>query len=132
MQRDVDLIRSLMLEIEGGRADFVCLSSEECEILGIEDTGLSQDRARQLSHHIQLLSERNLVMFVRTGTHWHVERILWDGHDFLDSVRNEEVWNKTRAGVRKAGVFTFDFLVDVAKGFAKTQLEKHTGIELSK
>lgn len=52
------------------------------------------------------------------------------GHDFADSVRDDKIWAMTKDGALKAGGFTLELLMNVAKGLVKTQLEKYTGIEL--
>jgi hypothetical protein len=60
----------------------------------------------------------------------HPTKLTWDGHDFLDSVRDPEIWNKTKDGMKAAGGFTFELLRDLAKGFIRTQIKKHTDIEI--
>ncbi|MDC6382794.1 DUF2513 domain-containing protein [Pseudomonas graminis] len=52
------------------------------------------------------------------------------GHDFADSVRDEKIWKMTKDGAMKAGGFTVQLLVDLAKGFTKEQIQKFTDIEL--
>jgi hypothetical protein len=52
------------------------------------------------------------------------------GHDFLDSVRDPKIWEKTRKGAEAAGGFTVDLLKDLAKGFVKKQIEEYTGVKL--
>jgi hypothetical protein len=52
------------------------------------------------------------------------------GHDFLNSIRDQDVWNKTKKGADAAGGFTIDLLADLAKGFIKKKIEDHTGIKL--
>jgi len=42
-------------------------------------------------------------------------RITNAGHDYLDSIRDPEVWRKTKQAAAKAGGFTLDVLSDVAK-----------------
>jgi hypothetical protein len=54
----------------------------------------------------------------------------WAGDDFLDSVRDPEIWRQTKEGAKKAGGFTVELLGDLAKGLIKTQIKKHTGVEL--
>ena len=56
--------------------------------------------------------------------------LTWDGHDFLDSVRDEEIWRRTKEGAKAAGGFTFDIIKDLAKGLIKTQIKKHTDVDL--
>jgi hypothetical protein len=57
-------------------------------------------------------------------------RLSWAGHDFLDSVRDREIWAKTKNGALAAGGFTIDLIADLAKGFLKKQIEDRTGVEL--
>lgn len=64
------------------------------------------------------------------GENWHRIRLTWQGHDFLDSVRNQETWAKTKKGALAAGGWTADILKDLAKGFIKKQIEEHTGVKL--
>ncbi|MDQ6867300.1 MAG: DUF2513 domain-containing protein [Pseudomonadota bacterium] len=40
-------------------------------------------------------------------------------HDFLDSIRDPDLWNKTKKGAKAAGGFTMDLLADLAKGLIK-------------
>ncbi len=56
--------------------------------------------------------------------------LTWEGHDFLDSVRDPKIWAKTKDGALAAGGFTVDLLKDLAKGFVKKQIEERTGVTL--
>jgi hypothetical protein len=58
--------------------------------------------------------------------HYAIKRLTWEGHDFLNSIRDPKIWEKTKKGVEGAGGFT----VDLAKGFVKKQIEEHTGVKL--
>ena len=61
---------------------------------------------------------------------FHNVRLSWAGSDFLDSIRDEEIWKNTKAGAAKVGGFTFDLIKQLASGLVRTQLEKHTGVKL--
>jgi len=64
----------------------------------------------------------------------HIEygfiELTWCGHEFLDEVRDNEIWRKTKDGAQSAGSFSFDLLKSLARGFAKKQIEDYTGIKL--
>jgi hypothetical protein len=49
---------------------------------------------------------------------------------FLDSVRNQDVWSKTKEAALAAGGFTIKLLADIAKTVLKKQIEDHTGYDL--
>jgi hypothetical protein len=62
--------------------------------------------------------------------HVIVQRITWNGHDFLDSIRDPRIWDKAKRQVQGAGGFTVDLLKDLAKGLVKKQIEEYTGVKL--
>lgn len=131
MQRDTDMIRDLLLEIEAGKEYYQVLSDKDCELHGLEKHGLTDNEVDKIEHHLNLINDRRLVEFTKADEgRWIVDKITWEGHDFIDSVRDSAVWAQTKAGVEKAGGFTFDVIVALAKGLLKTKLEKHTGLQI--
>lgn len=130
MKRDMDLIRSIILEIESGKDYFETSSDDVAAILHIESTGLSAKDAERLEHHLGLVEQAGFADFTKTGEGWIPEGLTWKGHDFADSVRDEEIWRKTKAGAEVAKGFTVDLLGALAKGFIKKQIEERTGISL--
>ena len=52
------------------------------------------------------------------------------GQDFLESVRDETVWAKTREGAKKLGGVTFDMFIGLAKEYAKAEVKKRLGFDL--
>ena len=69
-------------------------------------------------------------MSTMLGRDFRPRRLTSSGHDFLDSIRDPEIWKKTKDGAKAAGCFTFELLGDLAKGFIKTQIKKRTGMDL--
>jgi hypothetical protein len=44
-----------------------------------------------------------------------IHRLTWEGHEYLDAVRGEDVWEKTKSMFRKEGLsMTFDLVKTVA------------------
>lgn len=132
MKRDMDLIRDILLEIEEGRRIFEIRSASESAVLGLDDEGsMSREEAERWHYNLSLMHDAGLVDFRRSGGGaWFVEGITWAGHDFLDSVRDPEIWEKTKEGAEKAGGFTLDVLGALAKGLIKQKIKQHTGVEL--
>ena len=78
-----------------------------------------------------LLSEAGFIDCTRyAGGDFGYKGLTWAGHDFLDSVRDPEVWSKTKKGAMAAGGFTVDLLKDLAKGLVRKQIEDRTGVTL--
>jgi hypothetical protein len=114
MKRDWGLVRLLLLEIESGE----------------RPAGLEQYSEEQILYHCELLKESDLIIAsVVTGGEGkaigaRIERLTWKGHDLLDSIRNETIWNQTQAVVREATVSaTADMLKDACKWVTSTAFE---------
>lgn len=132
MKRDMDLIRKLLLRIEAGERSF---APRPAAASGPETTEQSWDAFEAaeeiLQEHLRLLSERGFIdSVVYLDGQVLVERLTWDGHDFLDVIRDEEIWSRTKSGALAAGGWTVDILKDLAKGFIIKQIEDKTGIKL--
>lgn len=130
MKRDMDLIRSIVLDIENGKDWFETTSDETAVALGTDGSGLSHDEADRLEYHLTLLEASGIAKFTKADSGWIPESLTWKGHDFADSVRDDEIWRKTKEGALAAKGFTVDLLVSLAKGYLKKQIETRTGIDL--
>ena len=123
MKRDMDLVRKLLFlseEIAGG-SDLPAVDLSQFEEFSEDD----------VLGHLRLIEKAGLVEESwATQDDIGIGPLTWFGHDFLDSVRDPEVWRKTKETAAKAGGFTFSILGDIAKGLITTQIEKHTGVEL--
>ena len=123
MKRDMDLIRSLLIGIES------VPPSERAYFL--------PNMSSSIGHHLDLINAHGLIK-LRHGPsrdddsgQWYVlAELTWAGHDFVDTVRDDEIWRKTKEGAKAAGGFSFDLIKALAKGFMKKQIETRTGVEL--
>ena len=92
MKRDMDLIRLLLLKVEG---------EEQPEL-----TGYTED---QRTYHLALLIEAGLVdgsvSFDASGFPDAVQttKLTWEGHEFLDAARNDAIWRKALEKAKVAG-----------------------------
>jgi hypothetical protein len=122
----MDLLRQLLLLIED-KADG--LDNE----IDIEISGVGP---QVVAEHLRLLVEARLIdgLIVPDGSELfdHVEptRLTWTGHDFLDNIRDPEIWKRAKAGAVAARGLSFELLGDIAKGFIRKQVEAKTGITL--
>jgi Hypothetical protein (DUF2513) len=110
MKRDLELVRLLMLEIESKDGSF---NSKDLEIDGYD--------LSEISYHLQLLIEAELVIGKRYTTgYFGVEKLSWDGCNFLDDARNESVWKNTMLTVKeKGGSVSFAILTQLLVSAAK-------------
>ncbi|MDP9314290.1 MAG: DUF2513 domain-containing protein [Chloroflexota bacterium] len=107
MQRDMDLIREILLQVEA--------YDKPHGAIPIRIEGYSKEAT---SYHIGLLIDAGYLAGYTSGgtrdTHYAVRNLTWAGHEFLDAARNETVWNSTKQVVKeKGGAIPFDLLKDL-------------------
>lgn len=110
MKRDMELVRLSLLEVE---------REEPAPDL----SGYTED---QKVYRMALCIEAGLVdgVIVPDGNGYPAAtsaiRLTWKGHEFLDAARNDTIWKKTLAHVKKAGIaVTLPVLEDLLKKGAK-------------
>lgn len=120
MHRDMELIRTILLEIEGHPTPRV---EGILEIAGVEP-GV-------MIYHMTLLLEAGLIdaheisdANTAYGYYMQDAKLTWSGHEFLETVRNPEVWIKTKSGAAKLGSWTLGLLGDLAKGAIRQEAIK--------
>jgi DNA-binding transcriptional ArsR family regulator len=105
MKRDMDLVRKIMLAVEASERP---LDSSLIRIAGYTPETITE--------HMRLLNEAGLIegisaYSVEHRLKWIELRLTWNGHDFLDAARNENVWMETVTEVRKkSGAVPFEVL----------------------
>jgi hypothetical protein len=92
----------------------------------------AESSREQLAYHVQLLIDAGLVEGTvhygasrgrRIPDAFHIQRLTWTGHDFLDAARNDTVWHTAKEKILKPGVsWTFELLKETLKALAKQQL----------
>jgi hypothetical protein len=130
MRRDLGPIRELLLKLEAlpvrpGRFTTITPGGTE---MAVEGYG-----ADQITYHIELLKEVGFIEYATSeplNGATHFQRLSWNGHDYLDAIRDPEIWKKTMRGAEATGSWTFDLVRDLAKGLIKTKIEEHTGVKL--
>ncbi len=129
MKRDMDLIRELMFKLEELPLRPGAIATLKPSTPEIQVEGYSHE---QIQYHLDLIKKAGFIETPGTGPliGMHFKSISWSGHDFIDSVRSKEIWEKTKQGAEAAGGFTVDLLKALAKGFVKKQIEDRTGVQL--
>ena len=126
MKREMDLVRDLLLQIEQFDQGYG----------GDVEIEAGDHEPQVVAEHLRLLLEARLIEGDAVPDdeyafdHILPTRLTWLGHDFLDTVRDPEIWKKTKEGALSAKGFTLDLLQDLAKGFIKKQIEERIGIAL--
>jgi DNA-binding transcriptional ArsR family regulator len=129
MKRDMDLIRELMLKLEEYPKELEDVVHIDGSTPEIHVAGYN---AGQITYHLALIYEAGLVdsngAEARTGIYFY--RLSWNGHEFLDTVRDNEVWRRVKAGAAQAGAASVSLLVGLGKAYAKQVIKERLGIDL--
>lgn len=90
--------------------------------------GFSKDEVR---YHITLLADAGYVKSFETAVGAYIERLTWDGHEFLDLSRDQSIWKKGTMMLHDKGIgLTVDILKPFLLSLAKEKIKEKLGIQL--
>lgn len=128
MKRDMELVRTLLLRLESQHRGVGVIVFD----YGDEELAVDGYEPATIMGHLGLIVDAGLAHGRLGGTgSFSFDGLTWSGHDFVDNVRDEEIWRRTKEGVSLAGGFTFDLMKGLAKGFVRKKIETLTGIDVS-
>lgn len=120
MKRNWDTIRELLIKIE------------ECT-LPTENVRLDQfpeERAAEISYHVRLLIDAGLINGRISETlgsevkDFFASSLTWHGYELLDTIRSNQVWEKTKSTFLEKGIeMTFDLVKSGATQIAAAILK---------
>ena len=115
MKRDMDVIRLLLLQLEGDEKAAEKLKACD-EPLVVYNAALLVDSG--LAEGAVACGADNSPVSVA------MNHMAWRGHDFLDAARDETLWKKAKQTVMKpAASYTFE----IVKEYLKAEIRKHLG-----
>jgi hypothetical protein len=124
MKRDMDKIRDIMLYLEKNLMPGQEIQSTDLPFYDKKD---DQDYM-VMTEHIKILIENNLIEEFHTKlqgfTIYNITRITTQGHDFLDVLRKDSVWNKTKEKASQVGGFTLATMIEFGKEYIKKEMLK--------
>ncbi|WP_099203479.1 DUF2513 domain-containing protein [Miniphocaeibacter massiliensis] len=112
MKRDMELVRKILFKIEKEYID-TALSYDNIKIEGydMKTIGYHCD----LMYNVNLLSYYNPRVYDNELGYFFVGKLTWEGHEYLDKIKNENVWNKTKSTIKEKGLeLTMEIIPKVA------------------
>ena len=119
MKRDMDLVRLILLKIE---EDYVSTALYDLKIDGYDK--------ETIAYHCKILHEAGFVSDY--GSHYAdnalqsfgVGSLTWEGNEFLDKIRDDSFWGKTKDAIKKKGLpLVLDTVKTVATAFITAAAE---------
>ncbi|MCX2885906.1 DUF2513 domain-containing protein [Bacillus velezensis] len=71
---------------------------------------------------VEKLMEARFVVGITYKGGAGVSELTFKGHEFIESIRDDDVWNKTKNELGKVGGATLPIIVELATSFLKTKL----------
>jgi hypothetical protein len=125
MKLDPDLVRDVLLAIEASNEN----------PLGWITLKIEGKSKSELAYHTLLLSEagfieaQDLCTIGPDGFDWKPKRLTYQGHEFLNAIREKEIWRQTKEAAKKGGVEALGFLWEIGKAVGKNEVKKRTGLD---
>lgn len=110
MKRDLDLVKAILLHFED-KEDWA--HEKQIDVEGYDK--------KLVSYHLSIMYEAGLIncepMTSNTGRIYDVVpfRLTWDGHEFLDNIKDQGRWQKIKETLKKKGG---DFSMGLVKALA--------------
>ncbi|PSF33884.1 hypothetical protein C7H19_19365 [Aphanothece hegewaldii CCALA 016] len=119
MKRDMELVRKILLKIEE--------SNTYDEPIDIEIEGYTQS---SINFHVAIMKQGGLVELFGnpiatfdSSTSYFPSRLTWQGCEFLDASRNENVWQRALKTIKeKGGGVAFEVIKALLIQYAKEEL----------
>ena len=125
MKRDMDLVRCILTQVEGADGP-VPLDALTCGKWSVSE----------VAYHVRMMQAHGLLdATLREGYHGsvilgEVDALTWDGLDYLDAIRDDGVWQRTKKAVKEAaGSTTLAVIKDAACMVATQAIRNHLGIK---
>ncbi|MDP1503126.1 DUF2513 domain-containing protein [Bacillus velezensis] len=71
---------------------------------------------------VEKLTEAGFIKGITYKGGADVSELTFEGHEFIESIRDDDVWNKTKNELGKVGGATLPIIVELATSFLKTKL----------
>ncbi len=127
MKRDMELIRTLMLRFEEWPWRHGTIATFKADDPNLQIDGYTRD---EVLYHLGLIYEAGFLKNcgARPLSSYTYCGLTNQGHDFIDSVRSPEVWQKTTEVTKNIGTTSLSVVVDIAKAIGAELLKKAMGL----
>ncbi len=113
MKRDMELIRTILLKVEADPRFDGSVNPTDAATLSITDYSNAE-----VIYHLVMLVEAGFLdgnTKMRSMGNVPIFKLTWAGHEFLDNVRDPEVWHKTKARVAATAGVALSVIAEIAK-----------------
>lgn len=124
----MDLVRGILLFLENRDSP----ASIRADEFPLEGRSVSE-----IQYHLNLIYQAGLINGepTKSSTSDRIISVLpfdltWEGHEFLDTVRDPKIWREAKAGAALAGAASIEFIWRMAKALISNAIKERTGLDL--
>jgi len=122
VERDMDFIRELLLKVEEDR------EMDGYHYKSFDSSDFTGRTNEEISYHVEQLIEAGLLKGSEgtlDGIAPPISRLTWNGHEFLDSIKDVRIWERVKARLEGLSGITFT----VVAAIAEAEIKKHLGLK---
>jgi DNA-binding transcriptional ArsR family regulator len=120
MVRNWDTVRTILLKLEAAETAHTTVTLNQVDGIAPQEVG----------YHMMLLKDAGLIEanILESSTDDAIamalaRRLTWEGHEFLDKIRDPSLWGKIKSMVKEKGLdLTFDTIKAAAATIIKNML----------
>lgn len=129
MKLNNDYVRSILLFIEETYSDGKSLTINDF----MDSTELSKYNQEDILYTLKKLDEAGYLNikfhYANNGLYFlSCWGITWDGHKFLDTIRDSKVWSETKTITSKFASVPLNMISDIASKVLTSLIEKQMGL----
>ena len=115
MKRDLDIVRAILLSAE--EEDNSRLEEFDDQVVGYH---------AKIMHEAGLIDAQLIEEYsggMKKVRECRIKSLTWDGHDYIDAMRDDNIWNKTKELITSNTTsWTFSILLEALKHELKTRI----------
>ncbi len=124
MKQDLDLIRSILLETEAAPSNTLTI---------YDIANKYHVNPNLVAYQLDLLVEADFLKIRGLTIAWtpntrkydgkRIDRLTFKGHNYLNAIRNDTVWENTLTDLKNIGIFvSFEIVKEIASSYLKRML----------
>lgn len=128
MKRDKDCMRDVLLHIEKA-TDFD--GSRGRNFHPGPDEKVGAWSAAEVYYNLHMLIDAGFVLGhkeIPIIGGFHIFRLTYEGHEFLDTIRDDKVWAKAKSGAKAVGGAGLGLVWEMGKQLLSAEAKRHLGL----
>lgn len=110
MQRDMDLVRELLLKIE---------ANPLCDGTRWNTIYIPGHSVEETNYHLKLLEQAGYISGNQPVVHYQVSALTWRGHEFLDNIKDAGIWSQVKEKSKDLGGVGLKIIEEIASSLIR-------------